>query len=78
MEVILALLNKCIADESIDYIIPAQDDVHLALSKHQADINAVCITQTYAINKICRYKSITYEVVRVPEVYPTPAAVTSF
>jgi carbamoyl-phosphate synthase large subunit len=57
----LGTLNKLILDESIDFIIPAHDDVAFILSQIETTIQAKVIGQSKIVNDIVRFKDITYD-----------------
>lgn len=68
-------LNDIIINENIEFIIPAHDDVIVALAQNAARINAQIVSSPRETCEVTRSKSRTYEVlessVRVPRVYPS-------
>lgn len=67
---------------SIDYILPAHDDVIVALSREAEHIPAAVVSSPPEACEITRSKSQTYrllaDIVRVPRLYPSVGAVGSY
>jgi hypothetical protein len=64
-------IYNILLDNSIDYIFPCHDDVSLILSEL---IPNKTLSHNYQINKICRYKNLTYNFLQstglIPEINP--------
>lgn len=56
----LKLLNEVIEQKSIDFIIPAHDDVAFELAQLDEQIQAKIIGQSKKVNNIVRFKDVTY------------------
>lgn len=54
-------LNKQLSIHKIQYIIPTHDTIALYLMEHQDSINATIVSSNLETTKICRYKSLTYQ-----------------
>lgn len=67
----LAELNRLIAELSIDFVIPAYDDVILALASNADQIRATIVTSPLATCAIARSKRSTYS--KLHSVVPCPA-----
>lgn len=53
--------NNIIRENNINFIIPTHDTVALFLAENESLINAKIVTSEYKVNKICRYKKLTYD-----------------
>lgn len=75
----VAALNELLARERIDFILPAYDDVIVALAREQAGIRARIVSSPAATCETTRSKSATYRAlagkVRVPRLYERVEAV---
>lgn len=75
-------LNEVIEREQIDFVIPAHDDVIVALAANQEQLRASVVTSPLETCLICRSKSATYSALRdilpVPQVFPDASAVHDF
>ncbi len=69
----LDYLIGLVHDRAIDLIIPTDDTAALFLSEHAEEIPAKVVCSPYETAKICRYKSLTYEVLKgksyIPKAY---------
>ncbi|MGC8867465.1 MAG: ATP-grasp domain-containing protein, partial [Elusimicrobiales bacterium] len=69
----LNVLNEVIGNNNIDYILPAHDDVVVALTQNAGKVNAKIISSPPSTCLICRSKSKTYSKFRdllpVPEIF---------
>ncbi|OAT16715.1 ATP-grasp enzyme-like protein [Buttiauxella noackiae ATCC 51607] len=69
----LSELQKCIAENKIDYIFPAHDDAIVALVNQRENINAVVLSPEVDVCNITRSKTSTYrlfeDVIRVPKIF---------
>ncbi|CAG1066544.1 hypothetical protein BAC1_02163 [uncultured bacterium] len=78
----LERLNRVLADNAIDYIFPAYDDILVALLQNQDAIKAKVVSSPLETAVITRSKSMTYNrmagFLPVPEVYPDAASVDLF
>jgi hypothetical protein len=78
----LERLNRVLADNAIDYIFPAYDDILVALLQNQSCIRAKVVSSPLETAVITRSKSMTYShmagFLPVPEVYPDTASVELF
>lgn len=65
--------QQLILDRKIEFVIPTDDTIALVLMKHQAELPAVIVCSPYETAKLCRYKSLTYQVLAempfTPRVY---------
>jgi carbamoylphosphate synthase large subunit len=75
-------LSELCRDHGIDCIIPAHDDVVLALARAARFLPATVISSALETCEIARSKSATYrflsDVIRVPRIYRDPSAVGFF
>jgi hypothetical protein len=75
-------LNRVLADNAIDYIFPAYDDILVALLQNQGAIRAKVVSSPLDTAVITRSKSMTYSrmagFLPVPEVYSDAASVDLF
>lgn len=75
-------LNEVVANNKINYIFPAYDDIIIALAQNSNKISAQIITSPLPTCLICRYKSKTYEKFRnllpVPRVFDDISGITDF
>lgn len=66
-------LNECIDQNDIKFIIPSHDSGALSLVENQDKIHATVVCSCLETTKICRYKSLTYEVLAgldfIPKTY---------
>lgn len=66
-------LNETIGNKEIDFIIPTHDTNAMILMENKERINATIVCSPYETTKICRYKSLTYELFKdtnfIPKVY---------
>ncbi|MDK2821917.1 MAG: hypothetical protein PWP31_1882 [Clostridia bacterium] len=66
-------LNEIICNHKIDFIIPANDNIALELSRKSEEIKAKIITQSYEVHKVVRFKNKTYRalegIIPVPKTY---------
>ena len=66
-------LNECIDQHDIKFIIPSHDSGALSLVENQDKIHATVVCSCLETTKICRYKSLTYEVLSgfdfIPKTY---------
>lgn len=74
--------NKIIRENNIHFIIPTHDTVALFLSENGNLINAKIVTSEYKVNKICRYKKLTYDTFKeynfIPKIYEKIEDVDTF
>ena len=75
----LPSLQELIEKESIDFIVPAHDDVAYGLSRIADRIDAKVIGQSAAVNEIVRFKDRTYDFFRgklpLAEIFDDEAAI---
>lgn len=66
-------LNRVIKEKSVDFIIPTHDTNAMILMENEKKINATIVCSPYETTRICRYKSLTYEILKdadfIPKVY---------
>jgi len=66
-------LNSFIMEHDIDFIIPTHDDVAYKLSKLQNELQSIVIGQSFDVNKVVRFKDITYKYfsneLPIPKIY---------
>ena len=78
----LDALNRTIAEQGIDYVFPAHDDVVLALAQSAEHLAAKVVSSPQETCVVTRSKLATYErladVVPVPAIYPTSDAATRY
>lgn len=81
-EFFIEKLNDVIKNESIDFIYPANDNVHLFLIKNQSLINVKIISSNYETVDICRHKKKTYELFKeygfVPKTFTLVEAISTY
>lgn len=75
-------LNSIIAENQINYIYPAYDDVQLYMMQHSAEIDATIISADLFTTEICRSKSKTYDFFEgedfVPHIYQSASQVIEY
>lgn len=75
-------LNRVLAENLIDYIFPAYDDILVTLAQNAGRIKAKVVSSPLDTSTITRSKSMTYRhmagFLPVPEVYPDIASVDRF
>lgn len=66
-------LNECLDKNNIKFIIPTHDSAALMLMEEQDKIHATVVCSPVETARVCRYKSLTYEVLKgtdiLPEIY---------
>lgn len=66
-------LNRYIVENNVKYIIPTHDTAALRLMENEKNIGAVVICSPLNTTRICRYKSLTYDILKeydfVPKTY---------
>ena len=75
-------LNSVVEAHAIDYVLPAHDDVIVALAGNSESIRSRIVTSPFETCTITRSKSRTYryfaELLRVPTIYARPESVSSY
>lgn len=66
-------LNKCLDENNIKFIIPTHDSAALSMMENQDKIHAIVVCSPLETAKICRFKSLTYKMLKgtdiLPEIY---------
>lgn len=63
-------LNECIEENDIKFIIPTHDSAALTLMENQDKIYAIIVCSPLETTKVCRYKSLTYEILKETDILP--------
>ncbi len=79
---IVEKLLEVIKEKNIEFIIPTDDTVALVLTKNQDKIPAKIVCSPYKTAEMCRYKSLTYKMLRgaeyLPRVYKNIAEIDKY